>query len=176
MYQRQAARQDAQHREGAQPPRLRLHTVIQQIQAGEQKYPARQEGALGDEHVGDDVAPAQVVLRELGVVDRRLIPAIQDGAQPLQPGAGLQGVGAGDTQADPRHVKAIQKTQAAVDKQQQRGQRRRAPTPGQPQCQHQVAREHQRHHQRTRRHQRHLQAAAQQHEAGGQAVGQEWVA
>ncbi|MPN18163.1 hypothetical protein SDC9_165521 [bioreactor metagenome] len=57
------------------------------------------------------------------MVDGRLVPAVHDGAKPVQPGPHLQLIAAGCPQAFAHHVKAVQKAQPAVDEQQQHRKR-----------------------------------------------------
>ncbi len=85
MNQRQATRQQAQKAPVAKPCFLPPHSVHHQVQSGQQHRPARQEGALGTSISATMLLHLQVIDIELRMVGRRLVPALQDILQPLQP-------------------------------------------------------------------------------------------
>ena len=176
MDERQAAGDQAKQQEGARIALLLPQAVKQQVETGEQKDPAGQKSTLRREHVGDDIAPPEVVGAKLGVVDGRLVPAVQYGAKPVQPGPHLQLIAAGRPQAFAHHVKAVQKAQPAVDEQQQHRKRRRPAAVCHARRQQRIARKNKAQHQCTRDVERGLQVEAHDQACGGEAVCQEGVA
>ena len=109
------------------------------------------------------------------MVGRGLIPTVQDGIQPVQPGAALQGIDRAAV-ANPQRIQAVQKAQATVDEHKQRGDHHRAPPAGHAIRQDHIARKYQPHHQRAGNDHRPAQRQAENHKRCGQAIHQEGIA